>query len=594
MEKSKILYRTSIIYYNSYGGKMPIEKTIIGLIMMKAKRVAEKYEKATMNPAQAQVDKLLSIVRKNADTEYGRRYGFADISTVTDYQQQVPVITYEDIRGYIERVASGENNILTVEPPLMFARTSGTMGHPKYIIVTPTCRHKEHSGVMSIWGYHLLSSHPNMQKGLSVTLVSTAIEGYTSAGIPYGSTSGCIYKDMPAIFRRKYAIPYHVFEIKDYHAKYYTVMRIAMEQDASVISTANPSSILKMCEKGNEFGEDIIRDIRDGTLSYKFPIEDKIRVNIEKFLYPNRPRSEFLAAVREKRGGLLLPADYWPNLNLITCWKGGTVGHYIEKFPQWFNPDGNRNIPIRDWGYLSSEARCSIPLSDDGSAGALAILTNFYEFVEVEQQQQYPDSPDKWDYLTADQLKDGGEYYIFITTTGGLYRYDINDIVRVEGYYNNTPRITFVRKGRDMTNITGEKLSANQVIEATHRSAAQRGITALHFKAEADPDQSRYIINVEFAEDITQEQGRDFLIGFDNNLKQINIEYKGKRDSMRLEAPVLFVMRGGWFERCQKELTKNGNRTFQAKEKILCPERTPLSDIEPELKQVIEMTEIHL
>jgi len=224
----------------------------------------------------------------------------------------------------------------------------------------------------------------------------------------------------------------------------------------------------------------------------------------------------------------------WPNLSLITCWKGGTVGHYIEKFPQWFNPDGDRNIPIRDWGYLSSEARCSIPLSDDGSAGALAVTTNFYEFVDVAQQQQNPDRPDQWDYLTADQLKDRGEYYIFITTMGGLYRYDINDIVRVEGYYNNTPRITFVRKGRDMTNITGEKLSANQVIDATHRAAAQTGVTALHFRAEVDLDQSRYIINVEFAEDIPQDMGRDFLINFDENLKHINIEYKGEA---RLHAP---------------------------------------------------------
>jgi len=573
---------------------MPIEKTIIGLIMMKAKHVADKYEKATMDPAQAQIDKLLLILQKNKDTEYGRKYGFSDISTVTDYQRQVPVITYEDIREYVERVAAGADNVLTAEPPLMFARTSGTMGKPKYIIVTPTCQDKEHGSVMGIWGYHLFTSHPDLRKGVNVTLVSTAIEGYTSAGIPYGSTSGSIYKNMPAIFRRKYAIPYHVFEIKDYQAKYYAVMRIAMEQDATVISTANPSSILKMCEKGNEFSEDIIRDIRDGTLSYKFPIADNIRDSIEKNLHPNRKRSNVLVGLRNKRDGLLLPADYWPNLRLITCWKGGTVGHYIEKFPQWFNPDGDRNIPIRDWGYLSSEARCSIPLSDDGSAGALAVTTNFYEFVDIAQQQQNPDRPDKWDYLTADQIKDRGEYYIFITTMGGLYRYDINDIVRVEGYYNNTPRITFVRKGRDMTNITGEKLSANQIIDATYRAVAQTGVTALHFRAEADLDQSRYIINVEFAEDITQDKGRDFLINFDENLKHINIEYKGKRDSMRLAAPLLFVMRTGWFERYQKEMNKNGSRIFQAKEKVLCPERTPLTELEPELKQVIEMTGIHL
>ena len=64
------------------------------------------------------------------------------------------------------------------------------------------------------------------------------------------------------------------------------------------------------------------------------------------------------------RSGKLLPADYWPNLALIGCWKGGTVGSYIKKFPQWFDPDDDGMVPVRDWGYLSSEARGSIPLSD--------------------------------------------------------------------------------------------------------------------------------------------------------------------------------------------------------------------------------------
>ena len=45
-----------------------------------------------------------------------------------------------------------------------------------------------------------------------------------------------------------------------------------------------------------------------------------------------------------------------------------------------FNPDGIRSVPVRDWGYLSSEARGSIPLSDEGSKGVLTVATNFFEF----------------------------------------------------------------------------------------------------------------------------------------------------------------------------------------------------------------------
>jgi len=567
---------------------MSLEQKIISVVMMRAKRVSERYEQATWDPLEAQIRKLLSIARKNKHTEYGKRYDFASIKTVSDFQRQVPVITYEDIREDIERVAAGEKNILTAEEPIMFARTSGTMGKPKYIIVTNTCREREHSAIASTWGYHLLSAHPEIHKGVTVMLVSTAIEGYTEGGIPYGSTSGSIYKNMPAIFRRKYAIPYDVFEISDYQGKYYAIMRLAMEQDASVVSTANPSSILIMCEKGNEFAEEIIKDIHNGTLSNNFNIEPRIRKIIEKRIKPNRKRSSFLEKARSKRGGTLLPADYWPNLKLITCWKGGTVGHYIEKFPQWFNPDGDRDIPIRDWGYLSSEARCSIPITDEGSAGILAVATNFYEFVTVEDQMANPDDSSKWQYLTVDKLEDGREYYIFITTMGGLYRYDINDIIRVEGYHNNTPKIVFVRKGRDMTNMTGEKLSADQVIIAARKASRQTGVNPIFFKVEADIDMSRYILRIELFENIPHVMARDYLRRFDENLKDINIEYKAKRNSLRIADPVMHIMKKGWFENGQKILAQNGNRVFQTKAKVLSPQKTDEKEVVPQLQEVIE------
>ena len=38
--------------------------------------------------------------------------------------------------------------------------------------------------------------------------------------------------------------------------------------------------------------------------------------------------------------------DYWPNMSVIACWKGGTVGHYIDKFSQWFDPDGRGPSPF--------------------------------------------------------------------------------------------------------------------------------------------------------------------------------------------------------------------------------------------------------
>lgn len=561
------------------------------LIAFVGKRAARRFEKACRDPGSVQTGLLLDMVRRNAGTDYGRRYGFDSIQTVADYQRKVPVITYEDIKEDMMRVVAGTGNVFTEEDPVMFAQTSGTTGDPKYIPVTPTDQGTAHKDQMRTWLYHAQKAHPGILDHKIVTLVSPAVEGHTASGLPFGSTSGHIYKHMPGIVQRAYSVPYRVFEIEDYQAKYYTIMRIALEHDVRFLATANPSSIIKLCDKADAHAEQLIRDIHDGTLSKTLEIEPDIRQSLEKKLQPNPTRAMMLQQMRTHRDGRLLAGDYWPQLGLIGCWKGGTVGHYLNQFDAWFNPDGTRPVPVRDWGYLSSEARGSIPLSDEGSMGVLTIAANFFEFVEVDELESRRDKPESWPFRTADELETGKEYYIFITTTSGLYRYDINDVIKVVDYYHRTPQIIFLRKGRGMTNITGEKVSVNQIINVIQEASKATGAIPEHFKAEADVDNSRYILRTEFASRVDDAVLQEFLKVFDTALKDINIEYKAKRDSTRLGPPVLHIMREGWYERGRRELAESGKRVFQAKTEILSPVKLETQLVKPELTGIIELSE---
>jgi hypothetical protein len=347
--------------------------------------------------------------------------------------------------------------------------------------------------------------------------------------------------------------------------------------------------MLKLCEKAKEFSEDLIKDIHDGTLLKTLDVEPEIRASLEPGLRANPQRAKALEEARSARAGELKPVDYWPRVSLIGCWKGGTVGHYLDKFDDWFNPDGRRSVPVRDWGYLSSEARGSIPLSDEGSKGALTVATNFFEFVPVDDLAANPDDSSAWTFLTVGDLEMDKEYYIFVTTTGGLYRYDINDVIQVAGRYNETPEIVFLRKGRGMTNITGEKLSVNQVIEAFQQVSPETGAIVDHFKAEADTENSRYVFKAEFVGPVEEALQRTLLAGLDNYLKKVNIEYKAKRDSGRLRAPILQVMRAGWYERNRRQQVAGGGRAFQAKTELLSAVKADTEMIRPELENVVEM-----
>jgi hypothetical protein len=272
--------------------------------------------------------------------------------------------------------------------------------------------------------------------------------------------------------------------------------------------------------------------------------------------------------MRAKRAGKLLPADFWPDLELIGCWKGGTVGRHVEGFGDWFDADQEQPKPVRDLGYLSSEARGSIPLTDEGAGGVLTVSTNVYEFVDADQLDAEPENPERWTFLGAHEVDSPRDYYVFLTTTGGLYRYDINDIVRVEGFHNQAPIITFQRKGRGMTSLTGEKVSDNQVIEAITAAAADAGVGLAHFRALADVSGARYVFQVEPEGELSEAQGRQLLEAIEGKLTGLNIEYEGKRKSQRLEAPELQVMKPGWYERGKDE---KGQRLFQSKTVVLQP-----------------------
>lgn len=101
-----------------------------------AKADYEAFKEETRDPFGVNEKLLLQILDDNKDTEYGRKYGFADIKSYEGFRRAVPVITYDDISGYVDRMIDGEKNILTAYPYQHMNETSGTVGRAKRIPMT--------------------------------------------------------------------------------------------------------------------------------------------------------------------------------------------------------------------------------------------------------------------------------------------------------------------------------------------------------------------------------------------------------------------------------------------------------------------------
>lgn len=516
-------------------------------------------DRACRNPAKAQRSYLLRLLSRNARTAFGRAHDFSKLRSEADFRRRVPVGEYEDFRPFVRRIIEGERNVLTKDEPFMLALTSGTTAEPKYIPVTRTLQ-RETASLMADWLYRAERRHRGLLNQSSLGIVSRAVEGYTN-GIPYGSTSGFIYKNIPGFVRRAYAIPYPVSEIDDYDARYFTVARFALARRVSFIATPNPSTLVRLAEVMAENQEGLIRAVHDGTLGTEIG-EKEIRARLSSMLGPDPLRARELERVI-KTAGFLRAGACWPDLLLIGCWTGGSASLKLSRLEKFYGP-----VPLRDLGYLASEGRITVPFEDSTPSGIPAIRSGYYEFIAEEEMDGAEARA-----LSIYELEEGRRYSILLTTSGGLYRYRINDVVEVRGFHQRTPLLAFVRKGGEMANITGEKMHVNHLIEAVRAVARRFQLAVEQFRAAPNIEESRYEIYLELEQSVPPALLQsEVLPALDRALAKANVEYEQKRRSRRLTEPRLHLMARGWSQREMLRHIKTGRRDTQYKWQILCPE----------------------
>jgi GH3 auxin-responsive promoter len=513
---------------------------------------ANKFDDATWDPRAAQETKLLEVVRRNAETDFGRTHGLGRVRSIEDYRAAVPPNTYESLEPSIERVLRGERNVLTADDPLMFATTSGTTGNAKYIPVTTSYLHEYSHGV-HVHTFRMFTDVPDLLEGKLLVPSSNDVEGHTESGLPYGAISGYLTRTQPAPIKRFYALPYELCKVKNVEAKYYLTLRNALPADIRLIVMPNPSSLTLLAEKLATLAEDLIDDIRTGSVNPAYL--DGVPAALARGFSPQPRRADELRSLLRSTGRLL-PREVWPNLRLLSCWKGGTMPLYLRKLP-----DAYGDLPVRDLGYMASEGRGATPLVTSGAGGVLNVTSHFFEFVPEDQR----DDPNP-DFLTADQLESNREYFIYFTTSAGLYRYDINDVVRVVDFYRNTPVIQFVRKGQGMTNITGEKLTESQVTGALVDTVDAGGYDVHHFTACVEwAEPPYYAFYAELGESMTLERPAELVRAIDRALMSRNIEYDAKRESQRLGPPVLKQVPAGTYQALRQARVAQGAPEAQVK-----------------------------
>jgi hypothetical protein len=245
------------------------------------------------------------------------------------------------------------------------------------------------------------------------------------------------------------------------------------------------------------------------------------------------------------------------------------------------------SVPHDDYITMASEGIIAIPLEGQASGGVLATGIHFYEFIPAAQ------AGDKApDVLLAHELEEQHEYVVVLSTSGGLYRYNIGDVVRVKGFMGATPLVEFLYRAGATCSLTGEKLTEAQVSEAITTTAAVQRLEVTAFTmCPASEGFPHYVVLVEFAVRPTAAEAKAFLAAVDRELGRHNIEYHAKRDSRRLGAPELWVVEPLGYQTWRRRRIASGSNAEQIKPTPLS--RDPRFPLQLEVAERVHADQLH-
>ncbi|MCD5967688.1 GH3 auxin-responsive promoter family protein [Riemerella anatipestifer] len=392
-----------------------------------AKRHTQQAELDQSKAIEHQEALWRDLVKTAEKTLFGRSHNFDEIKTLEDFQNQVPIADYEDLKPYIEKVKRGQANILWTDTPEYFAKTSGTTSGAKYIPISKEGMPYQIKAAQSAL-FHYISKKNNADfvNGKMIFLQGSP-ELEEVNGIKTGRLSGIVAHHIPKYLQKNRLPSYETNCIEDWETKINKIADETETQNMTLISGIPPWLIM-----------------------YFEILVERHRKKIKQ-LFPNL---QLIVT-----GGV----NYEPYREKMEELLGGSVD-IVQTFPA-------------SEGFFAFQ--------DDYTQEGLRLLTNngiFYEFVPLEEYGK-PNAP----RLTLKDIELNQDYAMILTTNSGLWAYSIGDVVRFIS--KNPYRILVSGRTKHYTSAFGEHVIAYEVEEAMKSTVTQHyaQITEFHLAPQVTP-----------------------------------------------------------------------------------------------------------
>ncbi|HEX8967650.1 MAG TPA: GH3 auxin-responsive promoter family protein, partial [Chloroflexota bacterium] len=292
--------------------------------------------------AETQATILRGILRRNAETEFGRQHRFEKVRSIRDFQTSVPLTTYADYTEAIERIGCGQAGVLSSAPVTVLEPTSGSTSATKYVPYTRRLE-RQFQQALAPWIVELYSRHPHLVDGQAYWSISPVGGEHqrTSAGIPIGFADDSAYLGgaRGALVRSMLAVPPAIRLIPDVAAfRYATLLFLLRSRRLALVSVWSPSFLQLLCRPLPDWWPRLADDIQDGRLTPPVPIPPAVLRQLSAWLTPDPARAAEIRAIFARHADQ--PAAYhralWPKLRLISCWADGSAAEHARDLARLF------------------------------------------------------------------------------------------------------------------------------------------------------------------------------------------------------------------------------------------------------------------
>ncbi|MEA1784717.1 GH3 auxin-responsive promoter family protein [Arenibacter sp. GZD96] len=456
-------------------------------------------------PGEVQDEVLHQLLTIAEDTEIGKKYDFATISSYEIFKNRVPIVTYEEIEPLIERTRRGEQNLFWPTAIKWFAKSSGTTNaKSKFIPVSAEaledCHYKSAKDLLCLY----LNNNENSQlfTGKSLRLGGSK-ELYEDNGSFFGDLSAILIDNMPFWAELSSTPSNKVSLMSEWEEKLRAIIKESAQENVTSLAGV-PSWMLVLLNNVLE----------DSGKSHLFQV--------------------------------------WENLEVY--FHGGVS----------FNPykaQYKKILPRKNFNYyeIYNASEGFFAIQDRNNADDLLLMLDygiFYEFIPMDtyglpEQKSIP----LWEVAV------GTNYAIVITTNAGLWRYKIGDTVR---FTSVAPyRLKITGRTKHHINVFGEELIIENTDEALKSACLQTGAEIKDYTVApifmVDRKKGSHEWIVEFRR--LPEHKDHFVFLLDNALKSLNSDYEAKRyNSITLTMPKMHIARENLFYDWLKKKNKLGGQ----------------------------------